>query len=155
MARKAFSMIELIFVLIILGILAAIALPKFTDLTQQVHEEKLKAFVATLNRSVAPMLWSKHLNEGGSVRSETSIRKYIDVPIEIKNRDFSLAGCGNGTFAFIAEENATIISSGTEDIVYDINCRDGNATTPPAFQLVRGVYNGSGYDDSVIAGPGS
>ena len=153
MRRGAFTMIELIFVIVILGILAAVALPKFVGVTEQAREEKLKAFVTTLNRSVAPMLWSKHLAEGGSVKSETSIKKYIDVPIEIKNRDFSLAGCGDGTFAFIAEENATIISSGTEKLTYDINCRDGNATNPPAFQLVRGVYNGSGYDDTVIAGP--
>ena len=148
-------MIEIIFVIVILGILATVALSKFSRLMQQTHEENLKAFVETLNRTVAPMLWSKHLAEGGSVKSETSIRKYIDVPIEIKNRDFGLTNCGNGTFAFIAEENATVISSGTENLVYDINCRDGNATHPPVFQLVRGVYNGSDYYDIVIAGSGS
>ncbi|WP_457563871.1 type II secretion system protein [Caminibacter pacificus] len=49
--RKAFTMIELIFVIVILGILAAVALPKFLGVAQQAHEANLKSFVGTLNRS--------------------------------------------------------------------------------------------------------
>jgi len=49
-------MIELIFVIVILGILAAVALPKFVGVSEQAQEGKLKAFVGTLNRTVGPAL---------------------------------------------------------------------------------------------------
>jgi prepilin-type N-terminal cleavage/methylation domain-containing protein len=43
--KKAFTMIELIFVIVILGILAAVALPKFIGVANQAHEGNLKSFV--------------------------------------------------------------------------------------------------------------
>ena len=45
--RKAFTMIEIVFVIIIIGILAAIALPRFTDLGYAAHVTKIQRFVDT------------------------------------------------------------------------------------------------------------
>ncbi|WP_084029363.1 type II secretion system protein [Lebetimonas sp. JH292] len=55
--KKAFTMIELIFVIVILGILAAVAIPKFLGVAQQAHEANLKTFVGTLNRKLNIQLW--------------------------------------------------------------------------------------------------
>ncbi len=56
--RKAFTMIELIFVIIIIGVLSSIALPRFMGLGNDAHVAKIQRFVDTLNRTVSPSMWS-------------------------------------------------------------------------------------------------
>ncbi len=55
-------MIELIFVIVILGILAAVALPKFAGVSDQANAQKCNAFVGTLNRTVGPSMWSESIS---------------------------------------------------------------------------------------------
>jgi prepilin-type N-terminal cleavage/methylation domain-containing protein len=64
MKRAGFTMIELIFVIVILGILAAVALPKFAGVSDQANAQKCAAFVGTLNRTVGPSMWSESIAEG-------------------------------------------------------------------------------------------
>lgn len=47
--RNAFTLIELLLVLVILAILAAVVVPKFTGRQQQAKESKAKADIATLS----------------------------------------------------------------------------------------------------------
>jgi len=95
MKRAGFTMIELIFVIVILGILAAVALPKFAGVSDQANAQKCNAFVGTLNRTVGPSMWSASIaNElGGDITSFgyngaadfTDIETYMsieDVPLE-------------------------------------------------------------------------
>jgi len=58
MKRAGFTMIELIFVIVILGILSAVALPKFIGVSDQARAGKCQAFVGTLNRTTLPAIWS-------------------------------------------------------------------------------------------------
>jgi prepilin-type N-terminal cleavage/methylation domain-containing protein len=131
--KRAFTMIEMIFVIVILGILAAIAIPRYLAISQSTHETKLKAFVATLNRTVGETLWSRSLSEGkdGSIKSYESIKKYVDIPIEINGSDINMSNCGSD-YQTIAESNTTVTVK-----KYLIKCKDGNITTAPAFELIR------------------
>ena len=147
--KKAFTMIELIFVIVILGILAAVALPKFIGVASQAHEGNLKAFTGTLNRTVGPSLWSSHISSGGSITSETSAQAYVDIPKEI-GKDFNFSNCGSGSYKIIVDANSTVAGGD-----YGIACRDGNATNNPAFRLYKGSQTvGSAPSGTCIAGPG-
>ena len=47
--KKGFTMIELVFVIVIIGILSAVALPKFLETANQAHDAAVKSFAGTLN----------------------------------------------------------------------------------------------------------
>jgi len=108
MKKSGFTMIELIFVIVILGILAAVALPKFIGVSEQAEAGKVDAFVGTLNRTVGPTLWSKSVAKGdsGSVKGANycgDIATYTDVPDTVSMDDqcvLTFTGTSYGTFAF-------------------------------------------------------
>ncbi len=63
--KQAFTMIELIFVVVILGILSAIAIPKFFGVREDAVISKGKAEVASIRSGIA-LLRSQRLLEGNS-----------------------------------------------------------------------------------------
>lgn len=50
--RKAFTLVEILIVVVILGILAAIVVPQFTNATQDAEAGNLKAQLSSLNRQI-------------------------------------------------------------------------------------------------------
>lgn len=52
MKKTAFTMIELIFVIVILGILSAIALPKFSSVKESTDISRLKSDVASIRSAI-------------------------------------------------------------------------------------------------------
>ncbi|MGE4396842.1 MAG: type II secretion system protein [Sulfurimonas sp.] len=131
MKRAAFNLIELIFVIIILGILSSVVIVKMGDMAKLAKEAQLTSFVGTLNRSVGPAIWFKSIENGrgGSITFadyNADLDKYIDF---IPNYTLTptLINCntmGNGIFV-----------SYTFGKNYEVHCRDGNATTSPIFRL--------------------
>ena len=121
MKRAGFTMIELIFVIVILGILSAVALPKFIGVSKQAHNAKVKAFVSTLNGTVGPSIWAKSISDSKNGVISTYCGKlvgtYIDtLPTELKDNK-------NCSFSAIAANGAQ----------YGINFTDGNATSSPRW----------------------
>ncbi|MEA2091477.1 MAG: type II secretion system protein, partial [Campylobacterota bacterium] len=105
MKRSAFSLIELLFVIIILGILSAVVVVKLGKMGDQTKEMKLKAMTGTLNRSVSAIVWYQSImdNHNGSVRfaSYDGIMKKSISLIPDYLAEPSLMSCnvhGNGTY---------------------------------------------------------
>jgi len=141
--KKAFTMIELIFVIVILGILAAVALPKFVGVAQEAREGNLKSFVGTLNRTVGPTLWSQALkNDSGNIGAyalaeNIDLSNYVDIPKEIENHKIS--DCNDKTkFKVIAKINKDIMGG---DKYYYVLCKSGTNVEAPKFELVKSTNN--------------
>ncbi len=139
MKRDAFTLIEIIFVMLIISILTAIAVVKSSGMTERARETKLKSFAGTLNRSVGGAIWLRSIGDGnnGSVAFgmyDTDIHKYISI-IPEHNLGPALINCnilGDGIFLRYSYSKN-----------YEIHCQDGSKTTSPKFRLYNqtdGVY---------------
>ncbi len=133
MKRSAFTWIELIFVIIIIGILAATAVVKMGGMSERAKEAQLKAFSGTLNRTSGGGFWFRSLEDGrdGSVAYadyDAIVDQYIElVPGYVSGP--SLVNCnadGNGTFL-----------SYPFSVHYEIHCKDGNKHESPRFRLYK------------------
>ncbi|MDH4944641.1 prepilin-type N-terminal cleavage/methylation domain-containing protein [Sulfurimonas sp. C5] len=155
MKRAGFTMIELIFVIVILGILSAVALPKFLGVAEQANLGKLKSYVGTLNRTVAPALWSGAVSDGnnGAINGLTyaELQSQIATPevgdtaatnlatgltagLPLACTAFALPAANDYTdaelLAWAAAGTATV-----GGVVYTIRCMDGSMTAAPHFVL--------------------
>lgn len=135
--RNAFTIIELIFVIIVIGILSGVAVTRFFEVGASAHEAKLVAFTGSLNRTAGHEMWAISMASGhkGSVKFiGTNVNKFFrHIPKEILNQEINLSNCGNGVYKVVATAD-TSYTNGRE---YNITCKDGNPTTPPFFKLIR------------------
>jgi len=144
--KKAFTMIELIFVIVILGILAGVAIPRYFALGESSHETNLISFVKTLNRTTGEDLWARSISNGknGSIKNLTSpedatfLSKYISIPQEINASSIDLSRCGSNAYNTVMIADVSITEK-----EYNVTCKDGTATTAPYFRLIRIEDNGS------------
>ena len=139
--KKAFSMVELIFVIVIIGILSAVAMPKLLGIKDQAHAAKAIEFVGALNSIVLPDLYAKAVvagahenstapkhaltNLSASVRDVAAFKKLMEIP-----KNFTMTAIGTTTMgATNGFPTAPLFTNLTNNI--RIWCRDGNATEFP------------------------
>lgn len=142
MKRTGFTMIELIFVIVILGILASVALPKLIGVKEQADEGLVKGFVGTLNRTVAPAKWSASIanDDNGSLLKASG--KYdinstdTDLPASFaSNSKVDVTKCELSTAKKISANTKFVAQ--TKDSKYYIVCRDGNTSSAPRFWYIE------------------
>ena len=134
--KKAFTMIELIFVIIVLGILAGIAVSRYLPLITSAHMSNIKNFVRTLNSSVGEQLWGWSLrnDKNGDISYLGNIDQWIKPIKEINGTSINVSNCNDPTqYKTIAETK----SEYTNGITYYIQCKDGTATSAPYFRLIN------------------
>lgn len=151
--RKAFAMVELVFVIVIVGILAAVAMPKLVGIQDQAHAVKAVEFVGQLNSIIFPKLYAlaavkkKHDNGDNHAitnlpladKSIASFKALMEMPknfVMSANISTTNMGASNGVPA------AALFVNTTNHI--SIWCRDGNETTLP-----RCWYNADGSTPAV------
>ena len=139
-SNSGFTMIELIFVIVIMGILAAVALPKFAGIQGQAEIVTIESFAGTLSRTVGPMMWSTSISEGlnGTIKADSDSTKfngkelphYVDnfpklLNASTVNFDNCIVGSG------VANPFIQKVNQGTLNVF----CRDGNMSDSPRFEV--------------------
>ena len=139
--KTAFTMIELVFVIVIIGVLSAVAVPRFFSVQNEAEDNMAEAFAATLTRTVGHSLWSKSISVGdnGSIKVGNTdkfygdpLSKYVDIPSYFDSTTVDFSKCvteGNTAQPFLQK---------TSDGKYNVFCRDGNSTTAPKFVVDQG-----------------
>ena len=132
--KTAFTMIELIFTIIILGILAGIAVSRYVPLITTAHYQKIIDFTRTLNASVGEQLWGQSLRDGkkGDISYLGKIDKWIKPPKEINGTSIDVSNCDDpSSYKTIAES----LPKYTDNKKYYIQCKDGTSIHSPYFRL--------------------
>ena len=82
--RKGFTLIELVVVIAILGILAAIAIPRFTQMTDKANQS---AFESTHRTIVAAVQMYMAANDGATPAGLTNLSEYLNDTSSISKPD--------------------------------------------------------------------
>ena len=137
-SKKAFTMVELVFVIVVIGILAAIAIPKFAATRDDAHITK---GLATL----------------GAVRSAIATERQK----QILRGDFggitSLRGTGTGVFSTFNDANGSLVLEyDVESCTNNVGCwntTDGvNYTFKTPTEVCKYQLNGNRFIDNTDDG---
>lgn len=108
-AQAGFTLIELIIVIVVIGILAAIAIPRFTDLTDSAKHAALQAVAANLN-TAATVSYAKAKSAGTTpVGCATGLLALV-VP------DLS----ADATYSITGTTSACVVHKGSDSVTFVI-----------------------------------
>jgi len=134
--KKAFTLIELIFVIVIIGLLAAVAVPKFLNLKQHATANNvIKTTVDGAQQAVETATnWQDLENNSTFVLSDV---------LKIKGKNWSYdSSTANGRYHY--DENSNVVaeinfSRDNREVNYSINCNNfQDSTTQSKCQSVLG-----------------
>ena len=95
--RKAFTMIELIFVILVIGILSAVAIPKFAITKNDAVITKTKSTIASVRSALATKRQKRILRGEFADLNKTSIGNNFTNLLEYQVKSCSLVGCNGWT----------------------------------------------------------
>jgi prepilin-type N-terminal cleavage/methylation domain-containing protein len=147
--KKAFTMIELIFVIVILGILAAVAVPKMLAMAKGAKQSKIAEYSRTVSDTVAAQAWTNTVptETNGSLANLRGDKALYTYYVQW-DKNFVEAAAKNGinTTTLNDANLSKTVQDGTAITVKDstgntINCSTGNFKALTATDGTKIVFN--------------
>jgi len=131
-SRKAFTMLELVFVIVVIGVLSAIAIPKFALTRNDAIITKTKVTVASVRSALSTVRQKNILRGKFADFNKTAIGTNFDNLLEYKVKSCASEGCGGWATTGSATAPVYTFYGPGGNVVFNLNNNrlECNTTTP-------------------------
>jgi prepilin-type N-terminal cleavage/methylation domain-containing protein len=145
--QKGFTLIELMIVVAIIGILAAVAIPKFASMLEKAREGATKGNIGAIKSAIS-IYYGDNQGAWPTILTDTYFAKYMDKVPAVKvigTNAVKLSGTNN-SISYVTESPDVAIGSASTNDGWKFNYTTGNVWVNSSLPDTNGVtYSLYGY----------